>query len=112
MAAPPLVRRRLRVALRGVLPLLLPAERGDVEVVPRAAHGLVAAVVYEVRAEDLVAVTQERVGAVPLADAEVGVEVVGERVPRDQLPAHLRLHPLDVLLRRARDERERGVARV
>ena len=47
----------------------------------------------------------------PLADAEVGVEVVGERVP-GHVPAHPLLQALDVLLRRARDERERGVAGV
>jgi hypothetical protein len=51
-------------------------------------------------------------GAVPLADAEVGVEVVGQRVPRDDLPAHPRLPALDVRVRGARDERDRGVARV
>jgi hypothetical protein len=49
---------------------------------------------------------------VPLVDVEVGVEVVGERVPRDVLPAHPRLHALDVGLRGARDEHERRVARV
>ena len=48
----------------------------------------------------------------PLVDAEVGVEVVGERVPGDELPAHPLLQALDVRLRGARDERERGVARV
>jgi hypothetical protein len=48
---------------------------------------------------------------VPLVDAEVLVEVVGERVPRD-VPAHLRLQALDVGQRRARDEDERRVARV
>src|ERR1700737_560420 len=48
---PPLVRRRLRVALRRVLPLLLAAERSDVEVAPGAPHRLVAAVVDEVGAE-------------------------------------------------------------
>ena len=47
----------------------------------------------------------------PLVHAEVRVEVVRERVPRD-LPAHPRLPALDVRLRRARDEHERGVAGV
>src|SRR5688572_19898361 len=108
---PPLVRRGLRVALGGVLPLLLAPERGDVEVAPGAAHGLVASVVDEVGAEDSLAVADEGVGAVPLVDAEVGVEVVRDRVPRD-LPAHPRLPALDVRLRRARDEREGGVAGV
>src|SRR5918994_1835956 len=93
---PPLVRRRLRVALGRVLPLLLATERGDVEVGPRAAHGLVAAGINEVGAEDVVALADERVGAVPLAHAEVGVEVVGEGEPGPR-PAHPLLPALDVL---------------
>src|SRR6185503_6189243 len=109
VAAPPLVRLGLRVALRRVLPLLLAAERGQVEIRPRRPHRLVAAVVDEVGAEDLVAVADERVGAVPLVDAEVLVEVVGESVPGNVLPAHLGLHALDVLLRGARRVGERGV---
>src|SRR4051794_4395362 len=48
VVVPPLVGRRLRIALGGVFPLLLPAERGDVEVVPRVAHLLVATGVNEV----------------------------------------------------------------
>src|SRR4051812_575742 len=73
---PPLVGRRLRVALRRVLPLLLASERGDVEVAPRAAHVLVTAVVYEIGTEDPVAVAKKSVRAVPLVHAEVGVEAV------------------------------------
>src|SRR6516225_3944884 len=46
---PPLVRRGLRVALGRVLPFLLATERGNVEIVPRAPHLLVAAAVNEVR---------------------------------------------------------------
>src|SRR3954471_11729803 len=76
VVVPPLVRRRLRVAVGRVLPVLLPAERGDVEIVPRVAHRLVASGFYEVLAEDRVAVADEGVRAVPLADAEVAVEVV------------------------------------
>ena len=49
--------------------------------------------------------------AVPLVHAEVGVEAVGDGVPR-HLPAHPRLQSLDVGLRRARGERKRGVAGV
>src|SRR5262245_32722288 len=56
---PPLVCRRLRVAFRRVLPLLLTSERGDVEIVPGAPHLLVAAVVDEVGAEDSVAIADE-----------------------------------------------------
>src|SRR4030095_11527896 len=63
---PPLVRRRLRVALRRVFPLLLSTERRDVEIVPGAPHLLVAAVVDEVGAEDLVTVADKRIRAVPL----------------------------------------------
>ena len=107
---PPLVRLVLRVALGRVLPLLLPTERGDVEVVPGVAHLLVAAGVDEVGAVHLVAVTDERVGAVPLVDAEVLVEVVEHRDPGDVLPAHARLDPLDVGLR-ARVTRTRATCR-
>src|SRR5215216_3586963 len=73
---PPHVRRRLRIAGGRVLPLLLAAERGQVEIAPGAAHRLVAAAVDEVGPEDLLALADERVGAVPLVHAEVRVEVV------------------------------------
>src|SRR5215211_2960853 len=66
VVVPPPVRRGLRVTLRRVLPLLLAAERRDVEVGPGGAHPLVTAGVDEVGAEDLVAVADEGVGAVPL----------------------------------------------
>src|SRR4051794_4961773 len=112
VVVPPLVRRRLRVAVGRVLPVLLAAERGDVEVGPGGAHRLVAAVVDEVRAEDVVALADEGVRPVPLVDAEVAVEVVGDRVPGDLVPAHPRLPVADVRLRRARDEHERRVPRV
>src|SRR5260221_3934525 len=109
---PPQIGLGLRVALGRVLPLLLAAERGDVEIGPGAAQRLVAALVDEVRAEDpVVVIAVEGVGAVPLVNAEVGVEVVGDRVPGN-VPAHPRLPALDVDLRGARDVRERGVARV
>src|SRR5688572_4320611 len=88
VVVPPLVRRRLRVALWRVFPLLLAAEGSDVEVRPRAPHRLIAAAVDEVGAEHVRALTDERIRTVPLVHAEVGVEVVGERVPRDPLPAH------------------------
>ena len=47
----------------------------------------------------------------PLVHAEVGVEAVREGEPR-HLPAHPRLQPRDVRLRRTRDENEGGVAGV
>src|SRR5919112_5755453 len=112
VVVPPLVGRGLGVALGRVLPLLLAPERGDVEVAPGAPHRLVAARVDEVGAEDPVAVADEGVGAVPLAHAEVLVEVVGDRVPGDELPSHALLQALDLGLGGARDERERGVAGV
>src|SRR5438046_3355604 len=107
---PPLVRRRLRVALRRVLPLLLTPEGSDVEVVPSSPHLLVAGVVDEVGAEHAVAVAYERVRAVPRIHAEVLVEAVRDRVPRNELPAHSRLQAVDIRLRRARGERECGIA--
>src|ERR1700729_590980 len=91
---PPPVGRSLRVALGRVLPFLLAPERGEVEVAPRAPERLVAAVVDEVRAEDLLAVAEEGIGAMPLVHAEVGVEIVRDRVPRNPLPAHPRLPAL------------------
>src|SRR5438552_7067834 len=112
VVVPPLVRRSLRVALGRVLTLLLAAERGDVEVVPRAPHLLVATGIDEVSAEDPIVVADERVGTVPLVDVEVLVEVIGERVPGDVLPAVALLQSLDVGLRSARRERERRVPRV
>jgi hypothetical protein len=48
----------------------------------------------------------------PFTDVEVGVEVIGQRVPRDDLPPHPRLQALDFSLRSARDERDRGIAGV
>src|SRR4051812_4258407 len=73
---PPLVRPRLRVAVRRVFPLLLAPERRHVEVAPDGPHRLVAAAVDHVGAEDALAVADERVVAVPLIDAEVGVKTV------------------------------------
>src|SRR4051812_3146922 len=84
---PPFVGRRLRIALWRVLPDLLAAERRDVEIVPGAAHLLVAAALDEVGAEDAVAVAVEHVGAVPFVDAEIGVETVGDGDPGHG-PAH------------------------
>src|SRR5262245_66690190 len=75
VVVPPLVRGSLRIALGRVLPFLLSAERGDVEVAPGAAHVLVTAGVDEVGAEDLVALADEGICPVPVADAEVPVEV-------------------------------------
>src|SRR5881398_1948511 len=98
---PPLVRRGLGIALRRVLPLLLTPERSDVEVVPGAPHLLVTPVVNEVGAEHVVTVADERVRAMPLVHAEVGVELVRHGVPGDQLPTHPRLQALDVRLRGA-----------
>src|SRR5213082_3616609 len=97
---PPLVRRGLWITLRRVLPLLLAPERSDIEVVPGIPHLLVAAVVDEVGAEHAVAVADERVRAVPLVHAEVGVEAIRDGVPR-HLPAHSRLQARDVRLRGA-----------
>src|SRR5215216_1352299 len=71
VVVPPLVRRGLRVALRGVLPLLLAPERGDVEIAPGGAHVLIAAGVDEVGAEDPVALADEGVVPVPLVHPEV-----------------------------------------
>src|SRR5918993_4078171 len=107
--AAPGVGRGLRPALRGVLPLLLAAVGGDVEEAPGRPERLVAAGVDEVRAVDLVTVAQEHVGAVPLRDVVVGVEVVAQRVP-GELPAHVLAIALQALLLAAADGDEAGVA--
>src|SRR5919108_1586894 len=89
VVVPPLVRRGLRAAPPRGLPLLLAPERGGVEGAPRGAPVLVAPAVDEVGAVDPVAVVaDEGVVPVPLAHVEVRVEVVGDRVPGDELPAH------------------------
>src|SRR5215813_5928052 len=97
---PPLVRRRLRVALRRVLPLFLTPERGHIKVAPNGPHRLVATAVDEISAEYFVTIANERVMAMPLVHAEVFVEAIGDGVPR-HLPTHAYLHALDVRLRRA-----------
>src|SRR5882724_9143096 len=86
---PPFVRWCLRITLGRILPDLLPAERRDIEVVPGTPHLLVAPVVDEVGSENLAAVADEHVGAVPLVDAEVSVEAV-----LDGVPGYLPSHPL------------------
>jgi hypothetical protein len=72
---------------------------------------LVAAAVDEVGAEDPVGLADEGVGAVPLVDTEVGVEVVGDRVP-GEVPSVPLLQALDLGLGGARGERERRVPSV
>src|SRR5262249_83716 len=109
---PPHVGRGLRVALRRVLPLLLPPQRSHIEVAPGTPHHLVATIVDEISAEHVsVVVANERVMAVPLVHAKVDVEAVCDGVPR-HLPTHSRLHALDVRLRRARGVNQRRVASV
>src|SRR5581483_9348051 len=73
---PPLVGRGLGVTVWRVFPSLLTAERGDIEVTPGAPQCLVAAVVDEVCAEDLLAVADEHIVTVPLVHAEVFVKGV------------------------------------
>src|SRR5690349_18708596 len=105
---PPLVRRRLRITLRRIFPNLLSAERCDVEVAPGGSERLIAADIDEIGAKDLLAVAEEHVVAVPFIDAEVFIEAVGDRVPRD-VPAHARFQARDVRLRCARSVGKGGV---
>src|SRR5260370_28336690 len=97
---PPLVCRGLGVTLWRVLPGLLTAERRHIEVAPGGSHRLVAAAVDEVCAEHPLAVADECIVAVPLVDAEVHIEAVGDGVP-GHLPAHPRLQARAVRLLRA-----------
>src|SRR5437870_13748664 len=98
---PPLVRRGLWITLRRVLPLLLAPERSDIEEVLGVSHLLVAAVVDEVGSEQAVAVADERVRAMPLVHAEVGVGLVRHGVRGAKIQSHPRLQALDVRLRGA-----------
>src|SRR6266849_9962222 len=75
---PPLVCRGLGVTLWRVLPELLTAERRHIEVAPGGSHRLVAAAVDEVCAEHPLAVADECIVAVPLVDAEIHIEAVGD----------------------------------
>src|ERR1700728_4164306 len=97
---PPRVRRCLGVTLWRILPGFLTAKRRDIEVAPGGPHRLVATVVDEVCAEHPLALAEEHVVAVPLIDAEVHIEAVGNGVP-GHVPAHPRLQARDVCLRRA-----------
>src|SRR5437762_6691992 len=72
---------------------------------------LVAATVDKVCAKHFVAVTDECVRAMPFVHAEILIEVVCDRVPWDELPAHSRLQAFDVLLWRSRREYQSGIAR-
>src|SRR5687767_9583137 len=85
---PPLVRRSLWMAVGRIFPLLLPTKRGHVEVAPRRPDRFIAARVDEIRPEYIVTLTYERIVTMPLVDAEIFVEVVRDRVPGDQIPAH------------------------
>src|SRR5215213_4282204 len=111
MPVPPFVRRRLRITLRRVFPLLLPPERSYVEVVPSVPHLLIAAIIDEVGSKNPLAVADECIRAVPLVHAKVFVEAVCNGVPR-HLPPHRCLHALDVRLWCTRSKRERRVAGV
>src|SRR5215467_750041 len=87
---PPLVWRGLRITFWRVFPSLLTTERREVEVAPNRPHRLVAAIIDEVCTKHFVAVAEEHVVAVPLIDAEIFVESVGDGVP-GHLPAHFLL---------------------
>src|ERR1051326_175951 len=100
MPVPPFVRLCLGVAFWRVLPTLLAAEGGDIEIAPDCSHRLIAAAVNEIGAEHPFAVTEEYVMAVPFIDTEVLVEAVGHGVP-GHLPAHALLQARDVRLRGA-----------
>src|SRR5262249_31423167 len=101
---PPPVRRGLRPALRGVLPVLLAPERRQVEERPGTPEGLDPASGREIGAEDPAVVAQEDAEAERLSvvggEAEVDVEFAAMRRVPGQRPAHALLVPLDV--------RERG----
>src|SRR5581483_10874706 len=78
---PPFVGRGLRRAFGRILPVLLAAERGEIEIAPRGPHRLVAAIVDEVGAEYAPTFADEHVMAMPFVHAEILVEIVGDRDP-------------------------------
>src|SRR5215470_14320263 len=109
---PPFIRWCLTIIFRRVLPFLLAPKRRDVEIVPRAPHLFVTAIVDEVVAEHAVAIADECIRAVPFVHAKVLVEIIGDRIPRNELPAHARLQAFDVFLRRTRRKYKSGIPRV
>src|SRR5690242_18430480 len=95
---------RLRPALRHILVLALAAVRREGEHAPDAADALDHfPVLEEVRAVDVVAVTQEDVETEPLVDPEVSREALGaDGVPRHIGPTHALGVAAQVRLRRRR----------
>src|ERR1043166_1176318 len=91
---PPFIWLGLGVTFRRIFPSLLAAERREVEIAPCCSHRFVAAIVDEVGAEDLLAIAEKHIMAVPLVHTEVFVEAVGDGVPR-HLPAHPRFEARD-----------------
>ena len=75
----------------------LASERRGIKVAPHGANRFVAAAVDEI-AEHPCALAEEDVVAVPFIDAEIGVDAVGDRVPRHR-PAHPLFQPCDIRLR-------------
>src|SRR5262249_33542817 len=124
VAAPPLIRRLLRIAGRRVLPRLLAPERHPVEEAPHRSDRLHAAAARAVGPVDVLALAQEHAQREALAvlvgadlglrrrGAEVDAEVAAApRVPR-VLPAQAAALALELLERRTRGDRERHVAGV
>src|ERR1700716_3214701 len=110
VAAPPLIRRGLRPALRRILPVFLPAERRQVQEGPGATERLDASPGSEVGAIDVVAIAEEDAETEGLAcvarDTEVDVEVAaGGGEPRHG-PAHALLVTLNVRQWSARHQRK------
>src|SRR5262249_21177674 len=111
MPVPPFIWRSFGITFRRILPHFLAAERREIEITPDSPHRLIAAIVDEIGAENLVAVPDESVVAMPFVHSKIFVEAVGDGVPR-HLPTHACLQTLDIPLGRARCEYESGVPRM
>src|SRR5687768_11689220 len=105
MAAPPLIRRRLRPSFGRIFPILLPPERCQVEEAPGRAKRFDSATIRKVRAIDSFIIAQKDTQAKCLAfvrrQTEVGVEVTAERGEPRHRPTHATLIAFNIWQRRS-----------
>src|SRR6266850_2034952 len=107
MAAPPVIRRRLRPSCRRIFPILLPAERRQVEEGPWRAKSFDSTPIRKVRAIDAFIIakenTQTKCLAVVRRQTEVNVEVTAERGKPRHSPTHAAPIAFNIRQRRSGD---------